>query len=312
LQLIYVLRKCKMIYRSFVKSEYKGVFLILISTVFFCLMSALVRYASDIDPYKTTLFRFVVGLGILGTAALFGKIRLRFVSGRLLLLRGLFGGAAILIFFWSVSELGVGKGTVLIYSFPIFAGIFSAVFLKEKIGLLRAAAILAAFLGIFLLACDNGNGSSLLGFFGWNELLAVFGAMLGGIALVIVKKLHDTDSSYAIYFAQCVIGLWIVVVPANVVPCSIGLSGGILLVAIGVTATIGQLLSTEAYRYVEISTGSLLGMLVPVVNYVVGVTVFGEFVSGKSIIGSSMVIGACVIVLLKNNKDSFKCANKAA
>jgi len=300
-----------MINRNLVKSENKGIFLILVSTVFFCLMSALVRYASDIDPYKTTLFRFVVGLGILGTAALFGKIRLKFVSGRLLLLRGLFGGAAILIFFWSVSELGVGKGTVLIYSFPIFTSIFSAIFLKERIGLLRAAAILASFLGIYLLACDNGNGSNLLGFFGWYELLAVFGAILGGIALVLVKKLHDTDSSYAIYFAQCVIGLWIVVVPANVVPCSIGFSGGILLVAIGVTATIGQLLSTEAYRYVEISTGSLLGMLVPVVNYIIGVTVFGEFVSWRSIIGTVMVISACVIVLLKNNRDSFKCVNEA-
>ncbi len=296
----------KMIRRSYITSEYKGIVLIMFSTVFFCLMSALVKCASDIDPYKTTLFRFVVGLGILGTAALFGKIKLRFVNGRLLLLRGLFGGAAILLCFWSIAKLGVGKGTVLIYSFPIFAGIFSVVFLKEKIGLLKATAILAAFFGIFLLACDNGNGSSLLGFFGWNELLAIFGAMLGGIALVIVKKLHDTDSSYAIYFAQCVIGLWIVVVPANVVPCSIGLTGGILLVAIGVTATIGQLLSTEAFRYVEVSTGSLLGMLVPVVNYIIGVTVFGEFVSWRSIIGTAMVIGACVIVIMRNKNGSAK------
>jgi drug/metabolite transporter (DMT)-like permease len=295
-----------MIRRSFVKSEYKGIVLILVSTVFFCLMSSLVRYASDIDPYKTTLFRFVVGIGILGTAALFGKIRLRFVNGRFLFLRGLFGGAAILLCFFSIAKLGVGKGTVLIYSFPIFAGIFSVIFLKEKIGLLRAAAILVAFLGIYLLACDNGNGSNFLDFFGRYELLAILGAMLGGVSLVLVKKLHDTDSSYAIYFAQCVIGLWIVVVPANVVPCSIGLSGGILLVAIGVTATIGQLLSTEAYRYVDISTGSLLGMLVPVINSIVGVTVFGEFVSWKSIIGTAMVIGACIIVIMKNRNNSAK------
>jgi len=291
-----------MMHRTFIKSEYKGIVLILASTVFFCLMSGLVRYASDIDPYKTTLFRFVVGLGMLGTAALFGKIRLKFVNSPLLFLRGLFGGAAILIFFWSVSELGVGKGTVLIYSFPIFASIFSSIFLKEKIGLLRSAAILAAFFGIYLLACDNGNGSSSLGSLGKYELLAILGAMLGGMALVLVKKLHDTDSSYAIYFAQCAIGLWIVVIPANIVPCSIGFSGGILLVAIGVTATIGQLLSTEAYRYVEIPTGSLLGMLVPVMNYIIGVTIFGEFVSWKSIIGSAAVVGACVIVLAKNNK----------
>jgi len=283
------------------KGEHKGIVLILISTVFFCLMSSLVKYASDIDPYKTTLFRFIVGLGILGTAALFGKVKLNFVHGPLLFLRGLFGGMAILIFFMSVPKLGVGKGTVLIYAFPIFGSIFSSIFLKEKIGTIRLIAILAAFVGIYFLAADNGNGFSFLDILGKYELLAVFGAMLGGMALVLVKKLHDTDSSYTIYFAQCVIGLWIVVVPANVVPCSIGFSGGLLLVAIGITATIGQLLSTEAYRYVQVPTGSLFGMLVPVMNYFVGVMVFNEVISWRSIIGTAAVLGSCVVVLLRSN-----------
>lgn len=287
--------------RWMTKDEHKGVALILASTAAFCLMSGLVRYASGIDPYKTTLFRFVVGLGILGTSALLGKITLRFVNGPLLLLRGLAGGAAILIFFFSISKLGVGKGTVLIYSFPIFGSIFSSIFLKEKIGAFRLGAILMAFAGIYLLAADNGRDSSLFGALGRYELLTLFGAMLGGVALVSVKKLHDTDSSYAIYFAQCVIGLWIVIVPANVVPCSIGWSGGLLLVAIGVASTVGQLLYTEGYRYVQVATGSLLGMLVPVLNYFLGVVVFGEVMSWRSIVGSATVLGACVVVLLKSN-----------
>ena len=289
--------------RWMTKDEHKGVALILASTAAFCLMSGLVRYASGIDPYKTTLFRFIVGLGILGTAALLGKITLRFVNGPLLLLRGLAGGAAILIFFFSISKLGVGKGTVLIYSFPIFGSIFSSIFLKEKIGAFRLGAILMAFAGIYLLAADNGRDSSLFGALGRYELLTLFGAMLGGVALVSVKKLHDTDSSYAIYFAQCVIGLWIVIVPANIVPCSIGWSGGLLLVAIGVASTVGQLLYTEGYRYVQVATGSLLGMLVPVLNYFLGVVVFGEVMSWRSIVGSATVLGACVVVLLKSNGD---------
>ncbi len=283
------------------KDEHKGAAFILSSTVAFCLMSGLVRYASDIDPYKTTLFRFIVGLGMLGTAALFGKITLKFANGPLLLLRGLAGGTAILIFFFSISKLGVGKGTVLIYSFPIFGSIFSSIFLKEKIGAIRLGAILMAFVGIYFLAADNGGDSSWLGALGRYELLTIFGAMLGGIALVAVKKLHDTDSSYAIYFAQCVIGLWVVVVPANMVPCSIGISGGLLLVAIGVTSTVGQLLSTEGIRYVQVATGSLLGMLVPVLNYFLGVVAFDEVMSWRSVVGSATVLGACVVVLLKNN-----------
>lgn len=283
------------------KEEHKGVALILASTAAFCLMSGLVRYASNIDPYKTTLFRFIVGLGMLGTAALLGRITLKFTNGPLLLLRGLTGGVAILIFFFSISKLGVGKGTVLIYSFPIFGSIFSSIFLKEKIGVIRSGAILMAFAGIYLLAAENGHGLSMVGVLGTYELLAIFGAMLGGVALVAVKKLHDTDSSYAIYFAQCVIGLWVVIVPANTVPCSIGISGGLLLVAIGVASSVGQLLSTEGFRYLQVATGSLLGMLVPVLNYFLGVVAFGEVISWRSIVGSATVLGSCVVVLLKNN-----------
>lgn len=287
-------------------NEYKGVVLIMASTVAFCLMSGLVKYASDIDPYKTTLFRFVVGLGMLGTAALIGKIQLRFVHSPLLLLRGLFGGTAILIYFFSISKLGVGKGTVLIYAFPIFGSIFSSIFLKEKIGTVRFFAILTAFVGIYFLAIDNGNGFSSSNVIGKYELLAIIGAAMGGLAVVIVKKLHDTDSSYAIYFAQCVIGLWVVVVPANLVPCSIGFSGGLLLVAIGVTATIGQLLSTEAYRYLQVATGSLLGMLLPVINYFIGVVIFHEMISWRSIVGSAAVIGSCIVVIIKNQNSYSK------
>jgi drug/metabolite transporter (DMT)-like permease len=281
-------------------AEGKGAMLILASTAAFCLMSALVRYASDIDPYKTTLFRFVIGLGILGTAALFGKIKLKFTHGPLLFLRGLFGGTAILIFFWSIPKLGVGKATVLVYSFPIFGSIFSAIFLKERLGIAQVAAMLVAFVGIGLLASDHGDAVSVWALPGRYELVTIFGAMLGGIALVLVKKLHDTDSSYAIFFAQCVIGLWIVVVPANIVPCSIGWAGGFLLVAIGVTSAVGQLLSTEGYRHLPVMTGSLLGMLVPVLNYVVGVTMFGEPMSVRSIVGSAAVLGSSVVALRKN------------
>ena len=94
--------------------------------------------------------------------------------------------------------------------------------------------------------------------------------------------------------------------PASTASCSIGFYQVLLLLAIGVTATAGQLLSTEAYRYVEIPTGSLLGMLVPVFNCVVGITVFRESFSIYSIAGSTMVIGSCIVVIVKNHNNSEK------
>ncbi|MEJ2108422.1 MAG: hypothetical protein P8Z37_00620, partial [Acidobacteriota bacterium] len=60
----------------------RGIVLIITSTVVFSIMSALLKIASDISPFKTVLFRFAVGLGLLGMAALMGKIRLEFFRSR--------------------------------------------------------------------------------------------------------------------------------------------------------------------------------------------------------------------------------------
>lgn len=276
----------------------KGVLLMVGSAMAFCIMASLIKYASFLDPYKTTLFRFVVGLAILSTAALFGKVDLRCVNGPLLFLRGLCGGAGVFFFFLSIGKLGVAKGTVMSYSFPIFASIFSALFLKEKIPKKKLAAVAGAFAGIYFLASERSPGLHPFAAFGKYEALAILGAVLSGIAIVAVKRLHDTDSTFAIYLAQCAIGLWLVILPANAIPCAIGYRGGVFLVAIGVFATTAQLLMIEAYRHLSVTTGSLLVMLVPVLNFLAGALIFHETLSGRAVAGSALVVGSCIAVLI--------------
>ena len=282
----------------------KGIILMTASSLAFSLMSGLVIYASNIDSFKTTLFRFVIGIGLLGTAALFGKIKLKFVHGPFLFLRGLTGGCAVFLFFLSISKLGVARGTVISFSYPIFASIFGAIFLRERIGFLKAIALTAAFAGIYLLTRDDRGSFSAVMAFGKYEALAILGAVLSGLAVVLVKRLHDTDSTYAIVFAQCVIGLWLVIIPANLAPASIGYYGGILLLCIGIAAAIGQLLMTEGYRHVTVTTGSLLGLLVPVLNCFVGILIFHEPISTNAVAGSILVLTSCAVVSISHNKRS--------
>ena len=279
----------------------KGAVLMVAASVGFCAMSGLVRYASDIDIYQVTFFRFVIGLGLLGTAALFGKIKLTFRHRPFLFFRGLAGGVSVFLFFLSIQKLGVAKATIIFYLFPIFGSIYSAIFLKEKISIRGAAAIAAAFVGIYLLA-GNGEAGSLWGAFGKYEMLAVLGAMLAGVAVVLIKKLHDTDSSYAIFFAQCAVGMWLLIVPASVRTCVIGYSGVVVLLGIGVTAAVSQLLMTKGYDYLSVMTGSLLGMLAPALSYLVGMMVFSEAISVRSVVGSVIVLGSCAVVLSGKNK----------
>lgn len=283
-------------------SKMRGVILMVLSSVAFCAMSAMIKIIPDIDSYKTTLFRFMIGMAVMGTAAQFGRIQLRFVNSPLLLLRGVCHGAGVFLFFLSISKIGLAKGTIISNSSPIFATVLSVIFLRDKIAWWQWLALTVAVFGLYLLFLAKGAGTGYSLTLGVYELLALGGALLSGLSAVVIKRLHATDSTYSIFFSQCVIGLWLMIVPANVVPCAIGYFGGAILLGVGILASIGQLLMTQGYRYTSVSVGSLLGLLLPVFNLFVGLVFFHEHLSELGLIGSALVLGACLIVMTINGK----------
>ena len=271
---------------------------------FFCMAGCLVKCGSYIGVYRMAFFRFVIGFGLIAIAVMLGRVTLVFNSKKLLFLRGLAGGIAILIGLVSITKLGLGKGMVLICSYPIFASVISAVFLKERLRLFDIGAILTAIAGIYFIAYEEQQGFSLL-VFGKYELLAVLGAVIAGIAVSLIRKLHDTDSSSAIYFSQCVVGMWLVLGPSFSNEGSVGLNGVFILLGIGATVTVGQLLMTEGFKYVPVKTGSLLLMIEPVLCYIAGVAIFSESVTIYRVFGSVLVIGSCVVVMAGRKKKAL-------
>jgi len=272
-----------------------GIVVMVWSSIFFSMMAGLIRYVSHIDSFTTSLFRFAIGLALLGTLAMLKKIKLMFIRSKLLFLRGFFGGVAVFLFYLSISKIGISKGTVILYSYPIFATIGGVIFLGEKVSPRKWFVILFSFVGIYLISTSEAQG---LSGFGKYDSLAIMGALCAGMSVVLVKKLRDTDSSYAIFFAQSAVGFWLVILPANGASSEIGMSGGIILLAIGITAAVGQLMMTYAYRHLPVSTGSLLGMLVPVFNISIGVIGFNEDISRRCISGIIIVLVSCVLVIV--------------
>ncbi|MGB2807510.1 MAG: DMT family transporter [Sedimentisphaerales bacterium] len=282
----------------------KGAAFMALASGFFCMAGCLVKYGSYIGVYRMAFFRFVIGFGLIAIAVMLGRVTLVFNNKKLLFLRGLAGGIAILIGLVSITKLGLGKGMVLICSYPIFASVISAVFLKERLRLFDIGAILTAIAGIYFIAYEEQQGFSLL-VFGKYELLAVLGAVIAGIAVSLIRKLHDTDSSSAIYFSQCVVGMWLVLGPSFSNEGSVGLNGVFILLGMGATVTVGQLLMTEGFKYVPVKTGSLLLMIEPVLCYIAGVAIFSERLTVYRALGSLLVIGACMVVMAGRKKKAL-------
>ncbi len=191
---------------------------------------------------------------------------------------------------------------LLINSYPIFGSIISAIFLKERLRLFDIWAILTAIVGIYFIAYDEQNGFSLL-VFGRYELLGILGAVLAGFAVTIIRKLHDTDSSLAIYFSQCLVGMWLVIGQALRSEGAVDFRGVFILLGIGGSITVGQLLMTEGFKYVPVKTGSLLLTFETVLCYAAGVLIFSEPLTWSCLLGSVLVIGSCTVVLLRRKLD---------
>jgi drug/metabolite transporter (DMT)-like permease len=278
----------------------KGAALIFIACGFYCISGSLIKAGAYIGMSQLVFFRFVIGLILIVAAARSMRIKLVFNDKKLLFLRGLTGGIAVCIAVLSVIHLGLTKGMILCSSYPVFTCIFGAIFLKEHLRAINYAALFIAMVGVYLVAYEKGQGLTLL-VLGKYELLALCGAISSGIAITLVRKLHDTDSSLVIYFAQCAVGLWLVIVPAIQGGIDFGFKSMIIVTGMAVAITIGQVIMTEGFKYVPVKIGSLLLLLEPVLCYIAGLVVFHEPVTLTSISGSLLIIGSCVMVLAGSN-----------
>ena len=271
------------------------------SNIAFCGMACLIRYASDVNAYTTTLFRFIIGLGIMCSLAMTGMVRLSFVDKKGLALRGLIGSVSVWIGFISIAKLGLIWSSIIMNTYPVFAFVFGAILLKERITALGFVSLAGATVGMVILFVHGQNHYACSGAMVF-KIIAVAGSILAGLTVVLIKKLQETDSTASIFFAQCLVGLWVMVVPAGSASLHCGITGCAILILIGVLATLGQLSMTEGYRHVSVSSGSVFVLSAPVINFAAGAILFHEPFSLWSLAGCMIVLFSSGLILLGDRK----------
>jgi len=275
----------------------QGTLWMISSVLLFSVMSVLVRIAAEnqgISAWKTSEIRFLMGIAMILAMSIWMRDPLRFVNRTWLLSRGLFGGVAVCIYFYSITQIGIAKATIFTYTYPIWIGLLSPILLKNQIRPGIWMAILAAFGGLYLIIVPSQG----LGATSWMDLLALSGGLLSGWAILSIKKLHETDTSRAILFSQCFFGLMIAVAPAQAEGYSFPLMPWITLLAIGIIATIAQLQMTYAYKFINATEGSLLCMLNPAINVLLGTIFFHEPMTMRSLLGCVIILISCTYASL--------------
>ncbi len=238
-----------------------GLFLMALSAFWFSLLSSFVKMVSArIPTVEVVFFRGAINAALILAVHAWRRQPARELLGqnrRMLLVRGLFGSAAVLLNFYSISQIPVATAYLLFQLAPVFVMLLAGIFLGEGFSRRQAGLVAVTLAGVLLVMRVDTLELRL------GELAAVSSAVFGAAAYVSVKKLSsEAPQTVVLYFAvfsSLIAAPWMV--SGFVLPDG---REALILLAIGVLAALGQLFMTMAYQRDQagrVSMGSYLGVV---------------------------------------------------
>lgn len=226
------------------------------------------------------VLRFVVGA--LLSLAVFGLIPglYRPSNYRLLVTRGLSGGAVVALYFYALAHIPAGEAGILFNVFPVIAVALSLVIFKERPTIHLWLAILAASLGVALVLRQGHLGFG----FGVGQLAALGAAVFAATSANAIRAVRHTDNAATIFFFFCIAGLP-VVLPFALTPWPGGLGPWSLAVLMSLLAYGGQILMSEAYGTLSVPEAAVWLQLLPIVQYLLAMPLLGERATASGLAG---------------------------
>jgi S-adenosylmethionine uptake transporter len=265
--------------------------LLVVAALLFAAMALVAKGAVATLPGPEVAFvRFVIGLFACGVAALFSRPRLANWVG--LVLRGVFGGSAVLLYFLAIAHLPVGVATLLNYTAPVFTAIFATVFLGEPLGRGTIAALAVTTVGVAMVIRAIAPPGTL-GFGPW-QLVGIGSAVLSGAAVTTIREVRKTDGPWEIFGSFCLVGAIVTGVPTLAswhAPTPLAWAE---LAAVGVLSVAAQITMTYALGYVRAATAGVIAQLTPVAVIACGWLLLGERIVGLALAGAALTLsGVC-------------------
>lgn len=240
----------------------------LFASLSFAVMGGFAKVVSQTLPaVEVTFFRNVLGVILVGFSIY--KIPLKQTGGKpvLLLFRGFMGFAALLAYFYIMAYIPLGEAVTYNKTSPIFVAIFAYLILGEKLSKSALFAVVLGFLGIVLVAKPEGFS------FDKYDLLGIFSGAGAALAYTSIRELRKYYDTRAIVMSFMGVGtiaplFLMMVTPYISAPPELDFifSGFVMphglawvyIVAVGIFATMSQLLMTKAY---ELTKAGIVGTI---------------------------------------------------
>ena len=276
-----------------------GFWLMIFAAFIYSLTNVLFKFLSSSSFPATQIgfIRFLVG-GLIVWPILSSKgISLRGKQSILLVLRGLTGTFSFFCLLKSIAMIPLANAIVLLYTFPLFAVLFSL--LLFRIGIERGELMLigVGLVGIYILT-DPDLHSFNIGY-----LFGLLSGCSGGLVMVLIHKARQSNGPLIIYFYFCLMG-GILSFPFFIQNFKVpNFQQGILLFLLALMLLIGHVIMNQGFKFCKASEGSLILMSEIVFTGIAGFMIFKDPVTSNFLAGALLVIGSGVGLNLMSRKS---------
>lgn len=232
------------------RGQLRAIGCVALATFCFAVASMLVKLVSPpIPTMQVVFFRSAIGLLPLLPAILRagpGLVQPRHAGWHLV--RSAFGFVGMSTTFYALPRMALADLTALGFAMPLFLTPLSVAFLGEQVGIRRVAAVLVGFIGVLMIVRPFGGDELPL----LPTLVVMAGTLAWAGSMIAIRRLGALgESNLAIVFwfaasasavsAVLMLPVWVTPDPRELV----------LLVGIGLSSGVAQIVMTEAYRQGE-------------------------------------------------------------
>lgn len=200
--------------------------------------------------------------------------------------RGFWGACGNYCFFYAVTHLVLADAMALQFSRPLFMIVLAFLFLGEVAGARRITVTLAGFAGILVMLRPFGGG------FDPDGVVAVAGALFGGLVVICIKKLASTEPTRRIVFYYAFYTALFSAVPAAYFWIDPTGPEWSMLALIGLIGILGQSCLTHGFTLGEATVTVPFDYMRIVYSGIFGILLFAEIPSWWSVAGAALIVGS--------------------
>lgn len=265
------------------------------SAFLFMAGNAVIKHLADggIPPVETVFFRSIVSLVILAPFALRTPGVLKTAHLRTHVLRGLIQAGSMIAFFYGIVHITLVEANALEFTSPILATVLAMLFFGEPVRSRRLIAMGVGFLGA-MIALRPGFQELNQG-----HALIALASLLWAVVLLFIRRLSATETALT---QSVYIGLILTPI-AGVLTIFVwktpDLEQFLFLCMVGVTATSGQYLFAQAFRYAEMTAVLPLDFTKLIWSSLIGYFVFSSAPDTLTLLGATVIFAAGAYITIR-------------